>query len=1121
MMRNLGNAACRRTARKAFVAALMLSTGIGAGMATISAAQAQSATQTIDFKIAPGPLNQALAAFGRQSGLQVTYLAASASGKTSAGITGRATRDEALARILTGSGLVFSFPNATTATVGKAGSSSAPVANDGSLVLDTIDVNAGNSSRTIGWDGTAATVFTTPAAVAHISSETLEHYPSNSPSDMLRSQPGVLSGESRNSGGLDVNIRGLQGQGRTPVTVDGAMNATAVYRGYQGIANRSFVDPDFIGGINIEKGPSTAPGGAGAIGGTVNMTTINADDIVAPGQSIGIRVKVEGGNNTTPLSSKAKGNMAQIFTDGVSYASADVDRPSWLDPTSGSASVVLATKSENFDLVAGFARRKSGNYHAGENGSHAPEETAPPQLCIDIPGYCDGYTFFKPGLTAYLPGEEVLNTSQNSYSGLLKGTFRFADDHTLELGYSHMKNEYGETYPMGFWNNEQNRQQGVPSEVEVNTYTSRYRWNPASELIDVKWNLWGTQLEELSSTADGGVNRSDKWADMWGTDLSNTSAFSTGLGEVALQYGLAYQNEATGPGTTSFSGIPARQGERYETSVFTNGKWSPTNWLQLEGGLRYHSYNSKNKAPGNSDEPATDDALDFSTRVTVMPMDGVQLFGGYKEASRLPSLFEAAGGFATIIDENLKPERAKDWEFGANLVKEGLLAETDSLGLKLAYFNNTIDDYINRRWDRVAVEYYPGYYYYINNMVVGNIAQAKFSGFELSGNYKIGGFNADFAGTYYTDIQYCRTNDSCKNSSLAADYATNYVPPEYSLSLALSQKFFDDRLTVGGRVTYVGPRGADAEPTQSGASPFIAPITWQPYTLLDVFASYQLSDFLMAQISIENLTDQYYVDPLNLALLPSPGRTIKFSLTGEFSPSDSTSGSDGLGGLTHFAEGPEFDWTGLYLGANAAYMSGAARAADFVQYTQGFTPPAPNDQVLGDFTGKSAGIQAGFNYQFANDLVLGLEGDFSWTDASYTKAQYDGRWDAYGFTADVNWMATVRAKAGVAVDRLFVYGSAGLTAADVDQSYFYTTKEVGSSSTAYYGDSKRMTGWTVGAGVEYAMTRNWTLKGEYNFVNLDRGAFENESESFGSTRVRSWRGDLDIDQVRVGVNYKF
>src|SRR5690606_28714077 len=110
------------------------------------------------------------------------------------------------------------------------------------------------------------------------------------------------------------------------------------------------------------------------------------------------------------------------------------------------------------------------------------------------------------------------------------------------------------------------------------------------------------------------------------------------------------------------------------------------------------------------------------------------------------SLFESAGGFATTLASNLRPEQASDWEFGANYVKDGLLTETDSLGLKLAYFDNTIDDYINRRWYGYTDPTAP----YFGTMVIQNIAQAKFSGFELSGNYQIGGFNADFAGTYYT-----------------------------------------------------------------------------------------------------------------------------------------------------------------------------------------------------------------------------------------------------------------------------------------------------------------------------------------------------------------------------------
>src|SRR5690606_12210255 len=213
---------------------------------------------------------------------------------------------------------------------------------------------------------------------------------------------------------------------------------------------------------------------------------------------------------------------------------------------------------------------------------------------------------------------------------------------------------------------------------------------------------------------------------------------------------------------------------------------------------------------------------------------------------------------------------------------------------------------------------------------------------------------------------------------------------------------------------------------------------------------------------------------------------------------------------------------GLYIGAHAGYMSGSARAAAYQLVYSGINPQPPGDKVLGDFTGKSAGLQAGFNYQFANNLVVGLEGDFAWTDAGYDTNTYLERRELAGFTADVNWMAMARARVGVAVDRLFVYGAAGVAAADVDASEFLILKsrtgEV--TSNTHYRDNQTMTGWTVGAGVEYALNRNWTLKGEYNFINLDRGTFTSESETSGLATTRSWRGDLDIDQVRVGVNYK-
>src|SRR5690606_39020231 len=106
-----------RGTSRALMATLLVSTAVGVGLAvTYSEVAAQTQAQT-SFSIPAGPLGRALTAFGRQAGVQVTYLASVAAGKTSSGFSGSATREQALGRILAGSGLIYSFPNATTVAI--------------------------------------------------------------------------------------------------------------------------------------------------------------------------------------------------------------------------------------------------------------------------------------------------------------------------------------------------------------------------------------------------------------------------------------------------------------------------------------------------------------------------------------------------------------------------------------------------------------------------------------------------------------------------------------------------------------------------------------------------------------------------------------------------------------------------------------------------------------------------------------------------------------------------------------------------------------------------------------------------------------------------------------------
>ena len=93
--------------------------------------------------------------------------------------------------------------------------------------------------------------------------------------------------------------------------------------------------------------------------------------------------------------------------------------------------------------------------------------------------------------------------------------------------------------------------------------------------------------------------------------------------------------------------------------------------------------------------------------------------------------------------------------------------------------------------------------------------------------------------------------DGCIDKSLYGDYATNHVPPEYSADLTLSQLLFDDMLTLGGRVSHIGPRAiGHGDVTAQGASQFISQVNWKPYTLVDLFADIEINENLTTSLSV-------------------------------------------------------------------------------------------------------------------------------------------------------------------------------------------------------------------------------------------------------------------------------
>jgi outer membrane immunogenic protein len=261
------------------------------------------------------------------------------------------------------------------------------------------------------------------------------------------------------------------------------------------------------------------------------------------------------------------------------------------------------------------------------------------------------------------------------------------------------------------------------------------------------------------------------------------------------------------------------------------------------------------------------------------------------------------------------------------------------------------------------------------------------------------------------------------------------------------------------------------------------------------------------------------------------------------------------------AVAPVFSWTGCYVGANGGWVGSRdsytlAPAGSYLTSPGANAPP--NLQGTGDFpasiaalthsydsndSGGLIGAQVGCNRQLGS-VVLGVEADWQWTsletsaDASYSAYADPGNtaFTVAAHTEQVSskleWFATLRGRVGYAFDRLLVFGTGGVAFANI-KSETNVSFATFAPSPVYNGavhigsDSFTNVGWVVGAGLEYAFAPNWSVKGEYLY--MDFGTHHNFSPLVAATAPAavgpgySWSTSVREREnvVRVGLNYKF
>jgi outer membrane immunogenic protein len=218
---------------------------------------------------------------------------------------------------------------------------------------------------------------------------------------------------------------------------------------------------------------------------------------------------------------------------------------------------------------------------------------------------------------------------------------------------------------------------------------------------------------------------------------------------------------------------------------------------------------------------------------------------------------------------------------------------------------------------------------------------------------------------------------------------------------------------------------------------------------------------------------------------------------------------------------PIFTWTGLYIGGQVGYawLNGNNRFNGFDPFFG--TGIFLDSSVGGTPNGVIGGGHVGFDYQI-NQWVLGVEGTVDGTSLSNNAVVVfpDGSTLSARSNADIQ--GSIRGRLGVAWDRALIYATGGVAFGgfNTNVSFNGTNFVTGVPFFANGNVSRTRTGWTVGGGIDYAITNNWSIFAEYRFTNFGN-LRENNFGALPAGFVFNGRRQLQQNQVQAGFSYKF
>lgn len=554
------------------------------------------------------------------------------------------------------------------------------------------------------------------------------------------------------------------------VTLDGAQQSGELYH-HQG---RIQIEPEFISSIQLDAGAGAATAGAGALTGSLAVTTKSAFDLLSPGQKFGFLARGTAG-----------------FNGDNSYK--------------GLASV-YGKLSENLGVVAAFTRQ-------------------------DGDDYADGH------------GNLVKPTAFNHERGYAKFTGRFGD-HEANLAFEDV-HDSGTYYERPNFVNFTGTYILSDHDVNRQTLTYNHRFNPASELVDVKATAYWTANDFLNRRNTTGALYGKGDFTSAGFDLRNTSKWAAHAATYGVEYRADYafgRQQATPPPFWGYS--------RQSASVlglYAQDNWDVTKNVRLSGGLRFDSYQHDVDAGVGAGVSNNDSGVSPNLSAEWELAPGLTARAAYAVSFRGITIREAFFSGLYVHQGNLESENADNLEFGLAYEKNGFFA-------RATVYRQNIENYIN------AV--------YVGTPVWGywrNTGDAKVEGYEFEVGRRWHSVNASF-GVWEANNSFNGRNLTDADLGLGTSIGRTWLARlDWSLPKANTELSLRSRLVEEQANTI-----SATAPAKPG------------YFVTDLHASWQPegSDHVTVSLSAHNVFDKFYYDHATYSYHAGTGKYIGFPAKG-------------------------------------------------------------------------------------------------------------------------------------------------------------------------------------------------------------------------------------------------